>query len=210
MARTRAADYEEKRLGILEHAATVFATQGIKNSSMAYIAERSGVSKALLYHYYPSKNALIFDIICSHLLALDEALTHVSNEMKGEPAERRLRRLIHAILENYRNADDRHKVLLDRDTALTDTQREKVHSLERRIIVHISSAIRDIAPHLEQERSLLKPVTMSLFGMLNWAYMWFRPNGSVSRPEYADLLTDLMLKGVNGIQLSQNQDGKFS
>ena len=46
---------------------------------------------------------------------------------------------------------------------------------------------------------MLKPVTMSLFGMLNWHYLWFRSAGSVTRADYADLVTRLIADGARGI-----------
>ena len=58
-----------------------------------------------------------------------------------------------------------------------------------------SEVIRAINPDLERDRPLLMPVTMSLFGMMNWVYMWFRPNGPISREDYADIATTLMLEG---------------
>ena len=63
MARTRAQDFEEKRRVILDCAAQVFAEQGMDKASMSQIAAQAQVSKALLYHYYPGKDALIFAII---------------------------------------------------------------------------------------------------------------------------------------------------
>ena len=74
MARTRASDFEEKQHSILLSAAAVFAEQGMDKASMAQIASHSQVSKALLYHYYPSKDALIFAIIHTHLADLEEAI----------------------------------------------------------------------------------------------------------------------------------------
>ena len=58
MARTRAADFEEKQRVILDHAAQVFADQGMEKASMSQIATVAQVSKALLYHYYPSRKQL--------------------------------------------------------------------------------------------------------------------------------------------------------
>ena len=48
---------------------------------------------------------------------------------------------------------------------------------------------------------MLKPVTMSLFGMLNWHYMWFREQGAVSREAYADLATTVLLEGAQALTL---------
>ena len=57
MARTRAQDFEEKQRSILDHAALVFAEQGMDKASMAQIAQQAQVSKALLYHYYPCNSS---------------------------------------------------------------------------------------------------------------------------------------------------------
>ena len=62
MARTRAKDYDEKRAAILHAAARIFAEGGFDRTSMATLAAECGVSKALLYHYYASKEALLHDI----------------------------------------------------------------------------------------------------------------------------------------------------
>ena len=62
MARPRAADYDDKRAAILRRAAELFAEKGYDRTSMTEIAAALGVSKALFYHYSPSKDALLFDI----------------------------------------------------------------------------------------------------------------------------------------------------
>lgn len=200
MARTRAADFEEKQQSILSNAAAVFAELGVKKASMEQIAERSKVSKALLYHYYPSKNALIFDVIRSHLIELGDALEATLEESREDPPETRLRKVVHQILECYRDADDKHKVQLNRGSSLSEEQTREMHVLERRIVDAVSSVILQVAPDLNERKPLLKPVTMSLFGMLNWVYMWFKPNGPISRSEYADLATTLILNGIKDIR----------
>ncbi|MDO4683496.1 MAG: TetR family transcriptional regulator [Lautropia sp.] len=200
MARTRAADFEEKQQSILSNAAAVFAELGVKKASMEQIAERSKVSKALLYHYYPSKNALIFDVIRSHLIELGDALEATLEESREDPPETRLRKVVHQILECYRDADDKHKVQLNRGSSLSDEQTGEIHVLERRIVNAVSSVILQVAPDLNERKPLLKPVTMSLFGMLNWVYMWFKPNGPISREEYGDLATTLILNGIRDIR----------
>lgn len=66
MVRPRADNYEERRQEILDGAASMFAERGFDGTSIATIAQKCGVSKALLYHYYESKEALLFDMLHSH------------------------------------------------------------------------------------------------------------------------------------------------
>jgi AcrR family transcriptional regulator len=46
---------DERRRQLLERGAELFATHSFSELSMARIAREAGISKALLYHYFPSK-----------------------------------------------------------------------------------------------------------------------------------------------------------
>lgn len=197
MARTRAVDFEEKQRGILTSAAAVFAEIGMEKASMSMIASHSNVSKALLYHYYPSKDALIFDIVRTHLTELEGAI-EAADRTDVTPQER-LRLLVKAVLKNYEGADNEHKVQLNGTDALSQEQISELQAIERRLVKRFSGVIHAINPNLNRDKPLLMPVTMSLFGMLNWVYMWFRPNGPITRDEYADIATTLILEGVKAV-----------
>lgn len=199
MARTRAQDFEEKSRSILDHAALVFAEQGMDKASMSQIAQQAQVSKALLYHYYPSKDALIFAIIMTHLEELHDAIEAADDPALDPP--QRLRRLVGAVLDNYRGADDRHKVQLNGTAALNDAQKAQITAVERGIVKRFSVVLDQINPGLNtRERPLLMPVTMSLFGMMNWVYMWFKDGGRISREDYADVATTLILEGIKAVR----------
>lgn len=166
---------------------------------MSQIAAHAGVSKGLLYHYYPSKSELIFAIVKTHLEELDRATAQADEP--DLPASQRLRRLIGAVLENYRGADDKHKVQLNAALALSEDQKAALTSLERRIVRRFSILLDEINPGLNKpERPLSMPVAMSLFGMLNWMYMWFRDGGRITRKDYADIVTTLVLEGVRAVR----------
>lgn len=197
MARKQADNYENKQRSILTSAAAVIAEAGMENASMSQIAVRGNVSKALLYHYYPSKAALIFDIVHSHLTELDESLE--ACDQPDAPPEERLGLLILEVLNNYEHSDDQHKVQLHCVGTLSSEQMDTLHAIERSITRRFSSVIREINPSLEKDRAYLMPTTMSLFGILNWMYLWYKDGGAINRTEYARLVTNLMLKGMNGI-----------
>ena len=199
MARTRAQDFEEKQRAILHTAAAVFAEQGMEKASMSQIAAHAQISKALLYHYYPSKGALIFAIIHTHLEALDSTIEAADDP--SLPPEKLLRRLVGAVLESYRGADNEHKVQLNASAALSDEQKAEITSVERRIVRRFAAVLEEINPGLNsKERPLLTPVTMSLFGMMNWVYMWFRDGGRISRDDYAEVATTLILEGIKAVR----------
>lgn len=197
MARTRAKDYDDKRQALLHQAALTFARDGYDRASMASLAADCGVSKALLYHYYASKEALLFDIINTHLEALVDAVEAADRPL-AEPRQR-LEALVGALLEAYRDADAEHKVQLNALQLLPDDDQRQLKALERQLVDRFAAAIGALRPELFAGTSLLKPVTMSLFGMLNWFYMWHREGGPVSRGDYAKLATVLLVSGVEGL-----------
>lgn len=180
-------------------AASVFADQGMDKASMSQIAQAASVSKALLYHYYPSKDALIFAIIVTHLEGLEAAIEQADD--LSLPPKDRLRKLVGAVLENYRGADNEHKVQLNASAALNDVQKAEIMAIERQVVKRFSAVLREINPDLDsKERPLLTPVTMSLFGMMNWVYMWFKDGGRISRDDYADVATTLILEGIKAVR----------
>ena len=197
MPRTRARDYDDKRAAILHRAAIAFARDGYDRASMAGLAAECGVSKALLYHYYTSKEALLFGLLSNHLEALVDVVE--AADMPGTKPEERLLGLVAALLDAYRDADAEHKVQINALHLLAEPQQAELKALERKLVAIFSDAVRAVRPAAFEDGRLLKPVTMSLFGMVNWFYMWFREGGPISREEYADLATRMLVNGVRGL-----------
>ncbi len=197
MARTVAKDHAEKRRAILATAAEFFAANGYDRSSMNQLAEACGVSKALIYHYYDSKEALLYDIVHTHLSDLLDTLLAVKAPSDPETA---LRAYIRAILNAYRDADAEHKVQTEAMASLPDAQRAELADLQRQMVRVMSNALSAANPTaFDRNPEKLRPVTMTLFGMVNWFYMWHRPGKGISRDDYADLVTDLVLNGLRGL-----------
>lgn len=194
MARTIAKDYEVKRQAILSTAASFFAKNGFDRSSMTKLAQACGVSKALIYHYYDSKDALLYDIVHTHLTDLLEVVQAV--ELTPDP-DTNLHAMTRAILLAYRGSDEQHQVQAVAMAALPASERKVLADLQKSMITVVSEALRAVAPKTFQTNpERLIPVTMSLFGMLNWFYMWHRPGKGITREDYADLVADLVLNGI--------------
>jgi TetR/AcrR family transcriptional regulator len=197
MPRTRAKDYDEKRDAMLHRAAQVFARDGYDRASMAQLAAECGVSKANLYHYYASKEALLFDIVFNHLERLVESVEEA--DRPDDDPRARLEALVAALLEAYRDADAEHQVQIGALRLLPEAEQEQLKALERRLVEIFAAAIRALNPPAFAGKPLLKPVTMSLFGMLNWFYMWFREGGGIDRAHYAKLATGILVSGVRDL-----------
>ncbi|WP_262267966.1 MULTISPECIES: TetR/AcrR family transcriptional regulator [Microvirga] len=197
MARTRATDYDDKRRAILDRSAELFAEHGYDRASMSKIAEACGVSKANLYHYYKDKEALLFDVIRFHLEELLEVVE--AADRPGLAPDERLRELVAALLEAYRDADAQHNVQINGMRLLPTDRQAELKAVERDLVTIFSDAVAGVAPQLKGTK-LLKPVTMSLFGMINWHYLWFKSTGEVTRADYAALVSRLIVDGTRNLQ----------
>ena len=192
MARTRAADYEDKRDAIHRAAARILSKADGK-ASMTQIAGACGISKALLYHYFKNRDELVFDIIHTHLSEIDRALGEAAEGLEGRS---RLHRLSATLLDLYENADDLHRLQLGALGALPNEDAQRIKQVERAILEHFRIAIRQIAPELDRPRMIA--VTMGLMGMLNWAFTWFRSDGPLTRAEFARMATEMALSEIKG------------
>jgi AcrR family transcriptional regulator len=193
MARSRAKDYDDKRQIILHRSAQLFAESGYVGTSMNNIADACRVSKALLYHYYPDKEAILFDILSSHLEKLVAAVQKADEATTNPQA--RFKTIVATLLELYRHADAEHQVQIGSLKLLPKDKQQPLLAKERVLVDILAEALAAARPSVSHKR-ILKPLTMSVFGMLNWHYLWFREGGSMTRAEYADFVTRLVLAGA--------------
>lgn len=191
MPRGIARDHDEKRAALRKGAARYFAKNGYDRASMTGAARQCGVSKALIYHYYDSKEALLFDILQTHLSDLVDMVDAARPDgLSG---------LIRALLAAYADADAEHKLQLDALSTLPPDMQMPLIDLQRRLVTIMSDAVSGENPALSGNR--LRAVTMSIFGILNWFYMWHRPGKGLSRSEYAALAADFVRNGLSGLDL---------
>jgi AcrR family transcriptional regulator len=197
LARPQAADYAERRAAIVEQAAKLYARKGFASASVADLADRVGASKALIYHYYPSKEEILFEVMDSHLRALSGA-TEETLALDAGP-EDKLRALAHAFMRLYVGAAARHKVLLNELDALPPARRAEIVERQRRLIDAVEALILTIQPALADRPNLTRPAAMLFFGMINWTHTWYRQGGAARADEIADLAADMALSGLRGL-----------
>jgi len=196
MARPRANNYEEKRQLILDKAASLFAQQGFAGTSISSIAQFCGASKSLLYHYYQSKEALLFDMLYSHCSLLVRAADDAIDI--DAKAEEQLKHLIRSLLNIYMGSRDKHVVLLNDLHCLPHDQQEQVRDLERRVVQVFKDLVGKLKPELSQQARTT--LAMHLMGAINWTYTWFKPGGPITAQEFADLSTALFLNGLVSVR----------
>jgi len=205
MARTIAKDHDKKRAHILKGAAKVFATEGFDRASMRQLAQECDVSKATIYHYYDSKGALLFDILDSYLLELRDSICGL--DLNGKAPAKQLHSVVSEILRAYQGMDHEHQIQTGSLSALPPKQQNILRGYQRDLVRFVSKVIAAQAPAVfKGQNRKLHATTMSVFGMLNWYYMWNKQANESDREEYSALVSTLVLNGVSGVErLHQDQ-----
>ncbi|GAB4116872.1 MAG: TetR/AcrR family transcriptional regulator [Rubrivivax sp.] len=201
MARGRAATYDDQRSLILQRAAELFAASGYAATSMNAVAEACGFSKPTLYHYFRDKDALLASICDEHVLRLHAMASEVLAEPR--PPADKLRELIHRILEEYAGAQHAHRVLTEDVRFLGAADQARILGREREVVAAFAQVVAAVRPDL-QRAALATPLTMLLFGMINWMFTWLRPGGSLTHETMAPIVADLFLGGLAAVRLPEN------
>lgn len=196
MARGRAPGYVGQRQLIVDEAARLFARQGYSATSMNQLADACGLSKATIYHYYRDKYSLLVSIADEHVSRLQELVQTIGS--LTVPAHERLEQMIHRIMAEYAGAQNAHRVLTEDVKFLLPQDKARVLDKERQVVAGFARAVAELRPELEAA-SMTKPLTMLLFGMINWMFTWMRPDGDLTYEDMAPVVSDLFFGGLPAV-----------
>lgn len=193
MARTQSKLYPEIRDSILKAAAQLFATQGYANTSIVDLTTACDLSRGALYHYFASKEEILFDILKTHL---DSVLGAVKEQDSSEAEPLTNLRNIFRCLMALNSQNRAEQITLLNEANQLDLKSRTLISKEQREIVDIIlNAIRRHDPQKRMARRFDKVYTMMLLGAINYGYIWFDPEGHITPEEYADMTIDAFIHG---------------
>jgi AcrR family transcriptional regulator len=197
MTRSVASDYEIQQQQILALAADWFARVGYPCTSMMDLAAASGASKARIYHYYSSKDAILFDLLDRYTERLVEIVNQVEldGEARGLNAHNTLSALIRSLLAEYETSNSRHVVLVNDLKYLSDPQRTTIVERQRYIVAVFRRRLVMAYPE-RMSGDNQTPITIMLFGMVNWTFTWLRSDGHFRYSDVAELVISLLDRGL--------------
>ncbi|PCE30905.1 TetR/AcrR family transcriptional regulator [Burkholderia ubonensis] len=198
MARTRAPDHESQREQILDLAAEKFAQTSYPSTSMSELATASGTSKARLYHYYESKEAILFDLLDRYTKRLMLIIAEVegTSQRRGLTEREAFAELVRTFLAEYETSHSRHVALLNDVKYLEDAQREIVLDRQRDIVAAFARQLARAYPERISKDNQTS-VTMMVFGMINWTFTWLKPGGRLGYRDFAEQVIDLIERGMS-------------
>jgi len=183
---------------IINCAALLFAKYGYNATSIKSIAESCKVSKSLIYHYYFSKEDMLYDIAQSHINKLISIIDDCSR-LKFESNQLKLKKIISQFMIEYKTSKNRHKILIQDIEFLKPSRQKKIKSLQMKVVRSVGEILKKINPQIDEVKNLI-PVTMGLFGMINWTFTWINPSGKMTYKDVSDLFTNIFINGLKRIK----------
>src|SRR5258708_2682381 len=193
MARTRSENYDGIHQGILTTACGLFARQGYMRSSIAELADARKLSRGALYHYFDSKEAILFAILDAHVRQM---IVDVEAAVAGVPtALEQFRAAITAIVTLNARSTHEQRLILNDLSFLSEDEQKTIKALERQLVDMVS----DLLIRLDTEGKIVKRTkkvyTMMLFGILHFSHTCYHPTASIEPKELADMVVNLFLHG---------------
>jgi AcrR family transcriptional regulator len=192
---SRQATRFDRRLSkILDHATAVFYEKGYEGASMRDLSRVTGLSLAGLYYYFESKEELLY-LIQKHYFTV--VVDRLQKRLEGiSDAEARVRSFIlnhfeYFLAENYKAT----KVLSKEDDVLAGSLATEVTTLKRRYY----RCCADLVEAFKQQKGLefnTRVAVLSLFGMMNWIYTWYKPQVDPEAGALSRQVGDLFLAGI--------------
>jgi AcrR family transcriptional regulator len=182
-----------RRRGEILHAALrAFRDKGYHATTLDDIARHVGVRKAALYHYFPSKQAILHEC---HRESLNE-LDRIIDEARAFP--KAAEELAHVIREHVRVMTDslQGSPLAFEVTSFSHAQQAAMMKRRDRY----EQAVREIIDagirrgefrHIDS-----KLATFAILGAINWIARWYRPEGALHAAELGAAFVDQTLRGL--------------
>lgn len=189
---TRRAD--DKKKAIIAAAAALFDRRGFHNTGMGDIAEAVGLRKATLYYYVRSKDEILVWI---HNDVMSHVLDHLEHDVADSvDPETALRHVIADILHIMDTKPGYLRAFFEHHREIPLEIRMEATRSRDRYQWLVESLIQQGIREGTFRKVPVRLVTLSLFGMTNWSYQWYRPGGDLGPDEIADQILDVFLRGI--------------
>lgn len=183
---------ERRRREVVAQAAELFDRAGYHTTNVAALAEAAGLRKATLYHYFAGKDEILFLI---HEEFIDLLLAKELRRRSLPPADALLEVMVD-VLELMRTHRGHVRVFFEHHRELSPGRRETIRRKRDAYQAAVEAIVRrgagdgsfrDVDPRL---------TTLAVFGMCNWAYQWYAPEGPLSPRAIGERFFDLVFNGL--------------
>jgi AcrR family transcriptional regulator len=184
----------DNRSKIIEVATKVISEKGYHGASMQMIADKVGITKSTVFHYFKNKEALLLAILEKTVPQATYNLTLILNDSALTPREK-LKAFFRLQLKLVKEQGEVLNLYLTESRHLSKRQRE-MYLQSRRVYTDL---VKQIIKELQQEpRSRLAGLNPTvtanaILGMCNWAVTWYKKSGELDIFEIADQFYQIIM-----------------
>ncbi len=102
-------------------------------------------------------------------------------------------------MAEYEHSAERHRVLVQDVKYLSRPHRVRVVARQRSVVDGFARVIGELSPAAASP-ALAKPLTMTLFGMMNWTFTWLGDRGPLRYDDMAHVVADLFIGGLGRVR----------
>lgn len=174
--------------------ARLFAYRGYHSTSMREIARELGMNQSSLYHYFASKQDILFTLMND---AMDDVLA-ILEEISSTDLlpEDRLNRVLSFYTQYYAGDQERLILLINEMNSLNEEYRSILVRKQRRYVQLIKSILEELAAQGKIKQIDPAIATFAFFGMVHYTIKWYHKDGPVSLEQLANAFVEIFTKGV--------------
>ncbi|MEV6896698.1 TetR/AcrR family transcriptional regulator [Amycolatopsis sp. NPDC051372] len=187
----RATDYVTP---IVEIAASLFARKGYHGTSMRDIGREVGVHAGSLYVHIQSKEDLLEAIVHSIMERSERDMEEII--AAGGTATEQLRQVAARDLKLIGENKEFATVFFHEWRQLSEPRQQAVIASRDRWETGLRGIITQGIEAGEFREADPRIAGIALTSILNWAYVWYSPDGSLTTDELADRFADLLIEGL--------------
>lgn len=178
---------------ILRVAARLFAQRGYHATGMAELGDAAELQRGALYYYIGSKENLLYEISCRHVVQMVEFGEALLKEEL--PALQKVLRLSEQLVRTIHDDLDEVTVFFREIGALTGQRRNRVFALRDQFEDIWMRALQQGVNEgvLRHAQPLL---IKAILGMHNYSYVWLKPDGTLSPEDVARYFCDVLFGSV--------------
>jgi AcrR family transcriptional regulator len=185
----------EKACKIAKVAAKLFNSKGYLETNMDDIGNGARLSKGGIYHYFSSKDEILFFVLDNYLdvilQGLEETLQGISDPIS------RIKFIISRHIDLYTKNAAESKTLLHEAHCLPKKYYKTITAKERRYYQIVANVLAGLFGSKSRvTKAHITVLTFLLFGMCNWIYSWYDPKGTVTAEELSERIFAVFLDGV--------------
>lgn len=179
---------------VLAAAVKLFAEYGYHAAPLRDIARMAGIQAASIYYHYANKEALLVEIMETHMLHLNANLERILHE-QTDPQKR-----LYDAIANHIRLHTSYKAeffIIDTEIrALEGDNRSYILSLRDRYEFLLQELLQDGMQKGVFRQSDVKVSSYAIIAMCTEVSTWFRPNGRLSVQQVIDLYSQMITQGL--------------